>query len=96
MPPGFGVAPQVSLSIIALVINLLIGAVISVVLSWHFRRFGRTLSNRAALARVFPLIVLTTVLVISVVKSSLALSLGPSRQVTHLTVSGPMAIGLTL
>jgi uncharacterized membrane protein YhiD involved in acid resistance len=76
MPQGLSVAPQEPLSILALLISLLLGAAISLVLAWHFRRFGRTMSNRAALARVFPLIVLTTVLVISVVKSSLALSLG--------------------
>ena len=76
MPPGFGLTPPAPLSITSLVINLLIGALISVVLAWHFQRYGRTMSNRRALAQVFPLIVLTTILVISVVKASLALSLG--------------------
>ena len=64
------------LSLTSLVLNLLIGAVISIVLSWHFQRFGRTMSNRKTLGQVFPLIVLTTIVVISVIKSSLALSLG--------------------
>lgn len=72
----FGLTAPAPLSIASLVVNLLIGALISVVLAWHFQRFGRTMSNRGALAQVFPLIILTTILVISVVKASLALSLG--------------------
>jgi uncharacterized membrane protein YhiD involved in acid resistance len=39
-------------------------------------KFGRTLTNRYNLAYTIPLITLTIILVISVVKSSLALSLG--------------------
>lgn len=64
------------LSIPSLVVNLLIDAVLSCLLAWYFVRFGRTLTNRRVLARTFPFISLTTVLIISVVKSSLALSLG--------------------
>ena len=64
------------LSVVALVVSLAIGAVLAVILRWHFERFGSTLSNRSEFAQVFPLIVLTTVLIITVVKSSLALSLG--------------------
>ncbi|HDN27916.1 MAG TPA: DUF4956 domain-containing protein [Thioploca sp.] len=65
-----------SFSLSALLLNLIIGVVLSLVLRWHFRRFGSTLSNRDEFAQVFPFILLTTVLIISVVKSSLALSLG--------------------
>jgi len=64
------------LSVIALIVSLGIGAALSLLLRWHFERFGSTLSNRSEFAQVFPLIVLTTVLIITVVKSSLALSLG--------------------
>jgi uncharacterized membrane protein YhiD involved in acid resistance len=64
------------LSLVALLVNLGIGLALALALSWHFERFGSTLSNRSELAAVFPFIVLTTVLVITVVKSSLALSLG--------------------
>ena len=48
----------------------------SVALRWHYIKYGRALANRANLARIFPFITLTTLLVITVVKSSLALSLG--------------------
>jgi hypothetical protein len=64
------------LSITLLLANLGIGVILSAVLSWHFRRFGSTLSNREEFAMVFPFVLLTTILIISVVKSSLALSLG--------------------
>lgn len=64
------------LSIIALLINLGVGVALSFILRWHFMRFGSTLSNREEFAQVFPFILLTTVLIITVVKSSLALSLG--------------------
>jgi Domain of unknown function (DUF4956)/MgtC family len=64
------------LTVIGLCLNLAVGALLSYVLAWHYRKFGRTMTNRAMLARTFPLICLTTVLIISVVKSSLALSLG--------------------
>jgi hypothetical protein len=71
-------ALQVSepLSLLVLIMNLTIGVGLSVVLRWHFRVFGSTLSNREEFAMVFPFILLTTVLIITIVKSSLALSLG--------------------
>lgn len=60
----------------SLIINLIVGVGLSVALRWHFRVFGSTLSNREEFAQVFPFILLTTVLIITIVKSSLALSLG--------------------
>jgi hypothetical protein len=53
-----------------------VGVLLSLVLRWHFRVFGATLSNRDEFAQIFPFILLTTTLIISIVKSSLALSLG--------------------
>ena len=64
------------LSITLLLMNLGIGVFLSLMLSWHFKRFGATLSNREEFAQVFPFVLLTTTLIITVVKSSLALSLG--------------------
>jgi len=69
-------ADAAPLSIVPLLVNLSIGVLLSLVLRWHFKRFGSTLSNREEFAQVFPFILLTTVLIITVVKSSLALSLG--------------------
>lgn len=77
MPQGLNILQEFSpLSISLLILNLLIGSVLSLILRWHFKRFGSTLSNREEFAQVFPFVLLTTILIISVVKSSLALSLG--------------------
>jgi len=59
-----------------LLVNLVIGLILAILVRWHFRQFGSTLSNRDEFAQVFPFVILTTILIISVVKSSLALSLG--------------------
>src|SRR5262245_12002605 len=67
---------QEPLSLTTLVINLAIGAVMALGLRWHFKRYGSTLANRDDLGNVFPFVLLTTLLIITVVKSSLALSLG--------------------
>tara|TARA_B100000315_G_C14548277_1_gene574379 strand:+ start:82 stop:753 length:672 start_codon:yes stop_codon:yes gene_type:complete len=64
------------LSLSTLLINLGVGVLLSIMLRWHFRYFGATLSNRSEFAHVGPFILLITILIISVVKSSLALSLG--------------------
>jgi hypothetical protein len=64
------------LDLVTLLINLGIGVGLSLALRWHFERFGSSHSNREEFASVFPFILLTTTLIITVVKSSLALSLG--------------------
>ena len=67
---------QAPLSLTALLINLGAGVLLSLLLRWHFKHFGSTLSNRDEFSQVCPFILLTTILIITVVKSSLALSLG--------------------
>ena len=64
------------ISFLAFMLNTGVGIILSLVLRWHFSRFGSPLSNRAELAQVFPFVLLTTLLIITIVKSSLALSLG--------------------
>ena len=77
MPQGIDFANNAApLDLTLLVFNLAIGVALGIVLRWHFRRFGSTHSNREEFAQVFPFILLTTILIITVVKSSLALSLG--------------------
>ena len=56
--------------------SLVLTAVLSMILAVVYERFGTTLLNRRQLARSFVLIAVTTMMVISVVKSSLVLSLG--------------------
>ena len=58
------------------VINLMLAAVLSMLLGGIYVRYGNTLSNRVMFARNFMLIAMTTMVVITIVKSSLALSLG--------------------
>ena len=65
-----------SISLASLFINLILAGILSFLLSVYFIRFGKTLSNRSSLGKDFTMIALTTTLIITVVKSSLALSLG--------------------
>ncbi len=63
-------------SIGSLILNLIVGAIMAFILKAHYKRFSSTLNNRDDFGNIFPFILLTTTLVISIVKSSLALSLG--------------------
>lgn len=60
----------------ALGIHLLVALVLGHILGWHFVRFAPVMGHKEKLARVFIWIAATTLLSISVVKVSLALSLG--------------------
>ena len=57
-------------------INLVLTAFLAAILSRYYVVYGNSLSNRKSFASNFMLITLTTMLIITVVKSSLALSLG--------------------
>ena len=71
-----GLTAPAPLSLTTLAINLLLGILLSTVLAWFYTRYGKSLSNRAKFAQILPVLAMTTVLVISIIKSSLALSLG--------------------
>ncbi|MEI6784183.1 MAG: DUF4956 domain-containing protein [Verrucomicrobiota bacterium] len=58
------------------IINLLLTALFAFILGRVYVKFGRTLSNRDMFASNFVVLAMTTMLIISIVKSSLALSLG--------------------
>jgi hypothetical protein len=64
------------LSLTTLTINLLLSILLSTILAWFYTQYGKSLSNRARFAQTLPVLTLTTVLIISIIKSSLALSLG--------------------
>lgn len=71
----FNQAPtQISLSI--LVMDIILSGICAIILAWFYNRYGHSLSNRRRFARNFLIISVTTTLIITVVKSSLALSLG--------------------
>ena len=57
-------------------VNLVISAILAYILGIAYRRFGHSLSNRSLFSRNFLPLTMTTMLVITIVKSSLALSLG--------------------
>jgi hypothetical protein len=59
-----------------LLVNLGLVLILGQVLVWHYQRFSPVLSNKRKFSRVFVFIAATTLLVITVVQSSLALSLG--------------------
>lgn len=58
------------------VINMLIAGVLAFILSQVYISYGTALSNRRQFAKNFIIISMTTMLIITIVKSSLALSLG--------------------
>lgn len=66
--------PEISLD--SLLWNFLLCILLSLILCWHFNIRSQKRFLRRDLGLVLPVICLTTLLVISVVKSSLALSLG--------------------
>tara|TARA_Y100000589_G_scaffold328719_1_gene373483 strand:- start:918 stop:1604 length:687 start_codon:yes stop_codon:yes gene_type:complete len=63
-------------SIFVFALNLLISLILSLFLVYLYGRYGRSLSNKREFANNFSLITMTTMIIITIVKSSLALSLG--------------------
>src|ERR1039457_2780812 len=63
-------------SLPSLVLRLIVAAVLGILLGQAYVHFGQALSNRRVFARNFLVLVVTTTLIISIVRSSLALSLG--------------------
>ncbi|MDD5005779.1 MAG: DUF4956 domain-containing protein [Candidatus Omnitrophica bacterium] len=64
------------ISIIPLMINFAVVVILSLLLKYFYIRYGHALSNRRIFANNFSIIAATTFLVITIIKSSLALSLG--------------------
>ena len=67
---------NIEISLIVFVANLLIAFVLAHILSIVYVKYSNSLSNKKIFSNNFYLITLTTTLIITVVKSSLALSLG--------------------
>jgi len=65
-----------SLSPTQYIAYILLCAALLFLLALVYRRFGQSMSNRTQLSRVLMIVGLTTFIIISIVKSSLALSLG--------------------
>ncbi len=73
---NFLTTQSTQISITGFVVNLILVAVLSSLLGFIYVRYGRSLSNRKAFAKNFILVAMTTMFIITVVKVSLALSLG--------------------
>jgi len=67
---------SIQVPLLGFVINILLTLILALILSAVFKRYGTVISNRRAFANNFILIATTTMLIIAIVKSSLALSLG--------------------
>jgi len=65
-----------NISIVDFIINLLLTLITAYLLSFVYARYGASLSNRNKLAQTLVLLSITTMIIITIVKSSLALSLG--------------------
>jgi len=72
----FLAASRMQIPVLGFITNLILTAVLALILSSIYVRYGNSLSNRRLFSRNFLLITMTTMLIISIVKSSLALSLG--------------------
>jgi hypothetical protein len=58
------------------IFNLFLTIVFTIGVSYLYSKYGNSLSNRKSFAKIYPLIGIATFLIISIIKSSLALSLG--------------------
>ena len=67
---------NIAIPLFEYVINLILTVLLAIILSILFSRYGRTLSNREMFGKNFVLLSTATMIVITIVKSSLALSLG--------------------
>jgi hypothetical protein len=67
---------QANIPVFGFIVNILLSALLAIILSWIYVKYGNSLSNRKQFGKNFLLITMTTMLIISIVKSSLALSLG--------------------
>jgi len=69
-------AEDESINLLMLGLQIILTALLASIISFFYVKYGNSLSNRTALAKNFVLIAVTTMLIIMIVKSSLALSLG--------------------
>lgn len=66
----------VEISLVWICIDLLIVAILAQILGLIYQSYGNSLSNRKSFSQNFSLVAMATMLIITIVKSSLALSLG--------------------
>ena len=67
---------SIEVNIFYFIINLFLCAFLSIILGFLYDKYGRSLSNRKTFSLNFVVISMTTLLIITIIKQSLALSLG--------------------
>jgi len=72
----FLITQEQQVSINEFLVNALVVVILSVILEFTYVKCARTISNRKQFAGIFLLLAFTTMLIITIVKTSLALSLG--------------------
>ena len=72
----FLVTPAIEIPILTFLLNLILTGFLGLSLNWVYSYYGTSLSNRKLLGQNLIIMAMTTMLIISIVKSSLALSLG--------------------
>jgi len=65
-----------SIPVVDFVLNIFLSVILAALVGWVYTRYGTSLSNRRKFSKNFVIMAMTTTLVITIVKSSLALSLG--------------------
>lgn len=79
-----------NVSILALVGNLVVGAVLAAILAWHYVRFGRTFGNRTKLAHVLVIITVVTVFIVTLAATSVGLAIGVLAAVSIIRFRTPI------
>ena len=72
----FNLTNPIDIPLGSFVLNLFLTIILTVATSYLYSRYGNSLSNRKSFGNNYPLIGIATFLIISIIKSSLALSLG--------------------
>ena len=65
-----------TISALDFILNIFLSVILAALVGWVYTKYGTSLSNRRKFSKNFIIIAMTTTLVITIVKSSLALSLG--------------------
>lgn len=67
---------EIDISLESLLLSLLVATICSLLIKYVYKRFGQSINNKENFSNIFVLLAITTTIVITVVKFSLALSLG--------------------
>lgn len=65
-----------SVNVLDFIINMILATLLSILVKWFYVKYGKSFSNREKFAIIFVPMALSTLLIITVVQASIALSLG--------------------